>query len=67
MPTARLIKLAGLKGRIFGGAMISEKHANFIVNIRSAKATDVKHLINLIKQEIRNRFGIALEEEVQIV
>ena len=67
VPTARLIKLAGLKGKVHGGAMISEKHANFIVNTGGATAADVKFLIDLIKREIKNQFGIELEEEVQII
>lgn len=67
IPTARLIKLAGLKGKKYGGAMISEKHANFIVNTGGATAADVKYLIGIIKKEVKNKFGIALEEEVQMV
>jgi len=67
VPAARLITLAGLKGTRSGGAMVSQKHGNFIVNVSNATAADVKNLIELVKREIKNKFGIALEEEVAIV
>ena len=56
-----------LKNKKIGGVMISEKHCNFIVNTGNAKAEDVVILISLIKQKIRNHFGIQLEEEVEYV
>jgi len=67
VPAARLITLSGLKGKTYGGAMISEKHGNFIVNTGDAKASDVMYLIDLVKREVKNKFGIELEEEVQII
>jgi UDP-N-acetylmuramate dehydrogenase len=67
VPSARLISLAGLKGRRQGGAMISIKHTNFIVNARRAKARDVRKLITLVQRTIKNKFGIAMEPEVQIL
>ena len=67
IPTARLISECGLKGISFGGAMISPKHPNFIVNVLDAKASDVLELMNLIKIEVKKKFNIVLEEEVQIV
>ncbi len=60
-----LIELAGLKGMILGGAKVSEQHANFIVNFNQASAQDVTELINKIKEEIKNKFNISLNEEVQ--
>jgi len=60
-----LIDQCGLKGRQIGGAKISEKHANFIVNTGQAKAKDVKALINLIKKQVKNKFNIELKEEIQ--
>jgi len=60
-----LIEKCGLKGKKIGKAKISEKHANFIVNLGGAKAKDVKKLINLIKKKIKKKFGITLEEEIQ--
>lgn len=65
IPTAYLISEAGLKGVSCGGAMISSKHPNFIVNVLNAKAADVKNLINLVKSEVRKKFDIELEEEIQ--
>ncbi len=60
-----LIEKCGLKGRKSGGAMISEKHANFIVNLDGAQAKDVLSLINLIKKEVKNKFNVELKEEIQ--
>ena len=64
---AKLIGEAGLKGVSFGGAMISPKHPNFIVNVLNAEASHVKGLIILAKQEVYKKFGVELEEEVQII
>jgi len=64
---AKLIGESGLRGVSFGGAMISPKHPNFIVNVLGAKAEDVQTLIALAKAEVGRRFGVELEEEVQIV
>lgn len=67
IPTAVLIQKAGLAGKQAGGAQISEKHANFIVNKQNAKAADVVALIKEIKQTIKEKFDIDLEEEVRYV
>ena len=68
IPVGWLIgQIDGLKNKKIGGAMISEKHCNFIVNTGNAKAEDVVILISLIKQKVRNRFGIQLKEEVEYV
>jgi UDP-N-acetylmuramate dehydrogenase len=64
---AKLISETGLRGVSFGGAMISAKHPNFIVNVLGAGAGDVKNLIALAKSEVKRKFGVALEEEVQVV
>jgi UDP-N-acetylmuramate dehydrogenase len=64
----RLIEQCGLKGARRGGAMISDKHANFIVNVgENTRASDIEALIELAKQEVRAKFGISLEPEVYIV
>ena len=60
-----LIHQCGLKGRQIGGAQISQKHANFIVNTGQAKARDVKALIALIKRKVKDKFNIELEEEIK--
>jgi UDP-N-acetylmuramate dehydrogenase len=64
---ARLIDECGLKGRAIGGAVISPKHANFIVNTGTATARDIEALIELAKEEVKAKFGIELEREVRIV
>lgn len=64
---ASLIDQCGLKGTQIGGAKISERHANFVVNTGGAKAADVLELINLIKNRVSERFGVKLEEEIQMV
>ena len=64
---AKLISESGLRGVKSGGAMFSEKHPNFIVNVSGAKASDVKELIRLAKESVYKKFGIKLEEEVQVL
>lgn len=61
----RLIDQAGLKGVKIGQAMISDKHANFIINLGGAKSEDVIKLIKLIKKTIKEKYDINLEEEIQ--
>jgi UDP-N-acetylmuramate dehydrogenase len=63
----RLIEAAGLKGRRQGQAMISPVHANFLVNIGGATATDLIALMHLVQQVVFERFGVHLEPEVRIV
>jgi UDP-N-acetylmuramate dehydrogenase len=64
---ARLIEACGLKGRAIGGARISAKHANFIVNAGGACAADIEALIVLAEQSVHEKFGVVLEREVRIV
>ena len=64
---ARLIEMSGLKGRRIGGAQVSEKHANFIVNLGSATAADIESLINEVGVIVQQKTGIALHPEVRIV
>jgi UDP-N-acetylmuramate dehydrogenase len=64
---ARLIEACGLKGRVIGGAMISPKHANFIVNLGAARARDIEGLIETAQRGVREKFGIELEREVRII
>ena len=63
----RLIDEAGLKGHSIGGAKVSEKHANFIVNTGSASATDILNLMRLVQSSVYKQFGIKLEPEVHIL
>ncbi len=60
-----LVDAAGLKGTTRGGAMVSPRHANFIVNIGGARAADVRALSDLVRERVRERFGVALETEIK--
>jgi UDP-N-acetylmuramate dehydrogenase len=62
-----LIDKAGLKGTNQGGASISEKHGNFIINMGNATAADVFHLILLMRQKVAKKFNINLELEVKLI
>ena len=64
---ARLIEAAGLKGHRIGGAEVSEKHANFIINRDAATATDIEELIEHVRQTVFEQSGIRLLHEVRIV
>lgn len=64
---ARLIEAAGLKGFSIGGAEVSEKHANFIINRGDATATDIEELIEHVRQSVTEAHGIELVHEVRIV
>lgn len=63
----RLIEAAGLKGAAEGGAMVSTKHANFIVNVGDASANDVKVLMERCQREVKEKFGIELVPEVELI
>ena len=64
---AKLIEGAGMKGKKAGGAMVSLKHANFIVNTGKAKFSDVIRLSNMIKKAVYKKYRIKLKEEVRII
>jgi UDP-N-acetylmuramate dehydrogenase len=63
----RLIDEAGLKGLRIGGAVVSEKHANFIVNDQKGTAADVRRLAERVRGEISTRYGVALEFEIEFL
>lgn len=65
IPSAYLIEKCGLKSKKIGRVQISQKHANFIINLGQGKSADVVNLINLMKKKVKNKFGIKLEEEIQ--
>lgn len=67
IPAAWLIEKCGLKGERIGGAKISEKHANFIVNLENGTSKDVKKLIKLVKNRVKKQFIVVLEEEIQFL
>lgn len=64
---AVLIEQSGLKGTTYGGAMVSPKHSNFIVNVNNATANDVVELIKIVKKTVLEKTGISLELEVKPV
>jgi UDP-N-acetylmuramate dehydrogenase len=64
---AKLIEDCQLKGKRIGGAVISEKHANFIINDKNASAADIESLIKLIQKTVKDKHGILLEPEARIV
>lgn len=63
----RLIEESGFKGKSIGGATVSEKHANFIINSGNAKGEDIKQLINEIKNKIKEKYNIELKVEQEFV
>lgn len=63
----KLIEACGLKGMQIGGAKISEKHANFIVNVGEAKAADVEKLMGIIVSKVLEKYNINLVSEVKII
>ncbi len=65
--SARLIEVAGLKGHRIGGAEVSEKHANFIINRDNATAADIEALIDHVRRTVREQHGVELVHEVRIV
>ncbi len=64
---AKLIEGCGLKGKCIGGAQVSEKHANFIVNTGDATAKDIEDLINEVRATVMQQAGVDLQPEVRIV
>ncbi len=67
IPTAALIHEAGLKGHTVGGAQVSEKHPNFIINLGGATSADILNLLGFVKEKIRESFGVDLEVEIELV
>lgn len=64
VPAGYLIEAAGLKGHRLGGAMIGRRHANFMLNVGNATATEIRQLAQLAVRRVREEFGVTLEEEV---
>lgn len=64
---ARLIEQCSLKGKKIGGAQVSEKHANFIVNVDNALADDIERLIYQVRQTVMTQTGVDLHPEVKII
>lgn len=64
---ARLIEQAGWKGKGIGDAYVSEKHANFIINRKAARAQDIEQLIEQIRESVAEKFGVWLIPEVKVI
>lgn len=62
-----LIDQAGLRGYIMGGAQISEKHCNFLINTGQATSNDIENLMRFMKAEVFEKTGVLLEEEIKII
>ncbi len=67
MFSGELIENCGLKGKKIGGAQVSEKHANFIINTGNATANDVKELIDYVKKEVEKKYHVSLTTEQEFV
>ncbi len=65
--SGKLIEDAGLKGRRIGNAQVSEKHANFIINLGGASARDVLSLIEEVQSTVKQKWGVELETEVKVI
>lgn len=63
----KLIEDSGLKGKIIGGAMVSDKHAGFIVNHNNGTAKDVLELVDLCKNTVKNQFNVDLQLEIKVI
>lgn len=64
IPAGYLIEAVNLKGHRLGGAQIGERHANFILNVGAATASEIRSLAQLAKSKVRDEFGVEIEEEV---
>lgn len=67
LPAGLLVDKAGLKGARSGGAMVSDKHGNFIVNEAHATADDIIRLIKIAKEAVREKFGVTMQEEIRMM
>lgn len=67
LPASWLIDRAGLKGKTMGKIQVSERHANYMVNLGGGTAEQVVQLVSFVKQQVRDKYGIQLQEEVRYV
>jgi len=67
IPAGYLIASLDLRGKKMGGAMVSKEHGNFIFNVGEAKAVDIIMLISYLKQQVRDNYGIQLQEEIKLL
>ena len=67
VPAGWLIENSGLKGLKIGGAEVSSKHANFLINSAQASADNIVDLIEQIKEKVYNKYKVNLEEEIRLI
>ncbi len=67
LSAGELIEKTGLKGMRVGGAVVSPKHANFIINDKKARSSEIKNLILLVKNAVFAQYGVVLEEEIRYI
>ena len=67
VPSGKVIESVGLKGYRIGGAFVSPIHANVIINDGTASASDVYSLIQTVKETVKNKLGLQLEEEIKYI
>lgn len=67
IPSGKLIEDAGLKGYTIGGAKVSDKHANFIINYNNATSEDIKQLIDFVKEKVKEKYNIELKQEQELI
>ncbi len=67
MYAGQMIESLGLKGKKVGGAMVSDKHANFIINYKKAKSEDIKNLIELVHKEVLDKYKVDMKIEQEFV
>lgn len=67
LTSGQLLERAGMKGLRVGGAVVSERHANFFINVDQAKAVDILKLMSIGKQRVLEQFGVTLEPEIKFV
>lgn len=67
MYSGKLIEDLGYKGLIKGGAKVSDKHANFVINYNNATASDIKELIDFLKEEVKDKYGVDLVVEQEFI
>jgi len=67
LSAAELIDRSGLKEKAIGGAAVSKRHANFIINKKDAKGDDILNLISFVKKKVKRNFGIELKKEVKVL
>lgn len=63
----KLIDDAGLRGLRYGGAMVSDKHCGFVINIDNATCNDVLHLVSVVKKTVMDKFDVELEREIKLI